>query len=213
MKSLIVEKFDFKGLSKIEVFKKIDNIAVSKLIDVINWQEFNYKPHISFKILHDNEKIYIKYYVKETNIRAVEGKRGGRVWEDSCCEFFFSVNEGSYYNLETNCIGIPLLNCKINGEKFEAPENIINLIETYSTLGTEPFDVKVGDFEWQMVVCLPIAAIFKHQINSLSGYNFRANFYKCGDLTQKPHYLSWNPIDCEKPAFHKPEFFGEIYFQ
>ena len=27
--------------------------------------------------------------------------------------------------------------------------------------------------------------------------SIRANFYKCGDELQKPHFLSWNPIKIE----------------
>jgi hypothetical protein len=40
----------------------------------------------------------------------------------------------------------------------------------------------------------------------------RANFYKCGDGTSVPHYLSWNQVITETPDFHRPEFFGEISF-
>jgi hypothetical protein len=40
----------------------------------------------------------------------------------------------------------------------------------------------------------------------------RANFYKCGDSTAVPHYLSWSHIATETPDFHRPEFFGELYF-
>ena len=35
----------------------------------------------------------------------------------------------------------------------------------------------------------------------LDGMSIRANFYKCGDELQKPHFLSWNPIKIEKPDF------------
>ena len=41
-------------------------------------------------------------------------------------------------------------------------------------------------------------------------HSLRANFYKCGDKTAHPHYLSWSPIHTEKPDFHRPEFFGEL---
>ncbi|MBO7233161.1 MAG: hypothetical protein J6V16_08435, partial [Bacteroidales bacterium] len=27
----------------------------------------------------------------------------------------------------------------------------------------------------------------------------------------QPHYLSWQPINTEKPDFHRPEFFGTLY--
>ncbi len=41
----------------------------------------------------------------------------------------------------------------------------------------------------------------------------KANFYKCGDELQTPHFLSWNPIEIEKPDFHRPDFFGTLRFE
>ena len=31
----------------------------------------------------------------------------------------------------------------------------------------------------------------------------RANFYKCGDKTAHPHYVSWAPINTPQPDFHR----------
>ena len=39
-----------------------------------------------------------------------------------------------------------------------------------------------------------------------------ANFYKCGDKCEKPHFLSMAPIDTPSPCFHCPEFFQEVKF-
>ena len=41
----------------------------------------------------------------------------------------------------------------------------------------------------------------------------KANFYKCGDELQTPHFLSWNPIKIENPDFHRPDFFGTLEFE
>ena len=41
--------------------------------------------------------------------------------------------------------------------------------------------------------------------------SIRANFYKCGDLTAHPHFLSWSPVFTEQPDFHRPEWFGELF--
>ena len=38
----------------------------------------------------------------------------------------------------------------------------------------------------------------------------RGNFYKCGDKTAHPHFVSWNPVGTPSPDFHRPEFFGEL---
>ena len=35
-------------------------------------------------------------------------------------------------------------------------------------------------------------------------------FYKCGDKTAHPHFLSWNPVGTPAPDFHRPDFFGEL---
>ena len=41
----------------------------------------------------------------------------------------------------------------------------------------------------------------------------KANFYKCGDNMPQKHYLSWHPIEIEKPNFHRPDHFGTLYFE
>ena len=38
------------------------------------------------------------------------------------------------------------------------------------------------------------------------------NFFKCGDLTEQAHYLSWNPVTSEQPDFHRPQDFGLLRF-
>lgn len=47
----------------------------------------------------------------------------------------------------------------------------------------------------------------------MDGQTIKANFYKCGDELQTPHFLSWNPINIEKPDFHRPDFFGSLEFE
>ena len=73
-----------------------------------------------------------------------------------------------------------------------------------------PFEEKVGECSWEAALAIPYSAFFLHDINSLDGRSIRANFYKCGDLLQKPHFLSWNPIPVEKPDFHRPDHFGLV---
>ena len=47
--------------------------------------------------------------------------------------------------------------------------------------------------------------------SSMPGKLIRANFYKCGDDTAYPHYGMWRPFQSDKPDFHRPEEFGEIW--
>ena len=41
----------------------------------------------------------------------------------------------------------------------------------------------------------------------------RANVYKCGDMAEREHYLSWNPVTSETPDFHRPQDFGRMMFE
>jgi hypothetical protein len=43
-----------------------------------------------------------------------------------------------------------------------------------------------------------------------AGATLCANFYKCGDELSVPHYISWAPIEAEKPNFHRPDCFGKM---
>ncbi|MBP5277596.1 MAG: hypothetical protein J6Z18_03800, partial [Prevotella sp.] len=52
-----------------------------------------------------------------------------------------------------------------------------------------------------------------HRLKDISGMSFRANFYKCGDLLPKPHFLSWNAVEIPQPDFHRPDQFGKVTFE
>ena len=52
---------------------------------------------------------------------------------------------------------------------------------------------RVGECAWEVALVIPYSAFFLHDITSLDGKTLRANFYKCGDKLQTPHFLSWNP--------------------
>ena len=183
-------------------------------IDVVNWEEYSYKPEISFRIAYDDDNLYLRYDVKEDCVRAQATENNGQVWLDSCVEFFLSP-EGNddYYNFECNCIGTKLLGFRSPGVEAEhASDSIIDKIEVYSSLGNEPFEEKTGGFSWYLEAKIPWSSFWKHQISGLKRKTMKANFYKCGDELSKPHFLSWNPIHTEQPSFHQPRFFGELVF-
>ncbi len=183
-------------------------------IDMLNWpREFPYKPMVRFKAVRSDSKLYLKYYVVEKSIRAIWNNDQDPVWTDSCVEFFFRPSEADfYYNFEFNCIGTCLATQRKGRNEVVVPLSAeqLNAIARFPSLGTKPFEEKSGLTEWKLTVEIPL------EIIGLNSENLRqkatANFYKCGDETKSPHYLSWNHIQTEKPDFHRPEFFGEIIF-
>jgi len=183
------------------------------VIGSANWHdEYPYIPDVRFRIAYTGNSIILNYRVEELSVRAVEGADNGKVWEDSCVEFFFSKNASSeYYNVECNCIGSVLIACgpDRNNRKHLSSDKLLT-VERFSTLGRNTFQEKSAPHQWEISLIIPIKLF---GIDSLRGKELYANFYKCGDLLEAPHFLSWNPIKTPSPDFHRPEFFGKLIFK
>lgn len=178
------------------------------------WKCSDDNPRVSFAIAHTGSCILLNFRLEDTEVRAVETRDDGRVWEDSCCEFFVSPQQNDcYYNFECNAIGRLLLHGGVKPDRPGAPQAILDSVRRWSSLGTEPFENKQGPGLWELSEIIPASALYLHNIESLDGLSMTANFYKCGDKLTKPHFLSWNRIELEQPMFHCPEFFGCIYFE
>lgn len=184
-------------------------------VECVNWKEYPYRPLMEFRVAHTGDCILIHYRVTEDSVRAVAPHDNGRVWEDSCAEFFMQPDEesGMYYNFECNCAGTLLVEYGKPGEREHAPLNVVKSVDRWASLGRAPFQERVGKYSWELALVIPVSALFHDDIVSLDGKEMRANFYKCGDLLQTPHFLSWNAIDLPTPCFHCPPFFGKIHFE
>ena len=184
-------------------------------IQCVNWAEYPYKPKVNFRIAHTQNSILLHFKVKEESVRAKYGKDNGSVWTDSCVEFFsIPAGVGIYYNIECNCIGTILVGAgPVRNNREHAPKEVTALVQRWSSLGNQPFAERIGETDWEVALIIPYSVYFKHQIDSLDGKEIKANFYKCGDELQTPHFLSWNPIQIEQPDFHRPDFFGTLEFE
>ncbi len=216
-----MKKLKIARISENTSLKEMESIADLLLsteenhVDIINWENYPYKPQVSFRIAHDSKKIYLRYDVTENHIRAKACENNSQVWLDSCVEFFISPESNmEYYNFEFNCIGTKLLGYRnfSNGSVESADSEIINKIKTFSSLGTQPFEEKTGDFSWFLIAIIPLEVLWKHPKEKLAATNMKGNFYKCGDELTKPHFLSWAEIKTLEPNFHQPEYFGELNF-
>ena len=217
MKTIEVQKLHHHNDDLDTISRAIDSLPIN-FIDVVNWKDYPYKPAVSFKIGYSKNALYIKYNIQEKAIRAMNIEPNTKVWEDSCCEFFCDFDGKGYYNLETNCIGTQVFGWGESMKdrelaaksRIRADASIINKIRKKSTLGSKQFDVKIGNFNYDIVMVIPADVFYKNNITFEKGLKFKANFYKCGDKTPDMHFLSWNPIKFDSPNFHLPKFFGEI---
>ena len=69
---------------------------------------------------------------------------------------------------------------------------------------------------WTVEYRIPLDLLAKYYpkaVKPAPGVTWRANFYKCGDDTSHPHWLSWSCVDRPKPDFHAPTSFGTLVFK
>ena len=181
-------------------------------IECVNWADYPYKPDVKFRIAHNGTHILLNYQVEESDIKAVCTEDDGKVWEDACVEFFVSFPDYVFYtNIECNCIGKVLASTKIDKQHpLPAPFHLAGSIDRWSSLGSRPVENLSG--KWEVSLIIPLKVFLLDTIHTFDGVRAKANFYKCGDRLKVPHFLSWNPIESERPDFHLPAFFGEINY-
>ena len=215
MKELFIKQITpVKSVKLKEAGHLLETQTVTNQIDTINWPAYSYKPKLSFRIGHIDKEIWLKYYVTEKNILAKETRINGEVYKDSTVEFFISVDGLNYYNFEFSCIGIThLAHGPGRGNRNFVDPEIVKKIEIESSLGNKPFEEKSGNFEWEMMIRIPVECFAFDKIKTLGGLKATANFYKCGDETSEPHFVTWNPIGTENPDYHCPQFFGKVQFE
>ena len=189
----------------------MESKAQREYIDVINWEEYPYKPIVAFDIARSDVNLYIRYFVKGNSLKALHEVDGSPVYTDSCVEFFMKrVDDHNYYNFEFNCIGTCDASHRESRDVKQSlsPEEYAS-IRRYSTLKHAAFPEKLGVHAWELVVSIPFRVMGLDPENLPE--KIMGNFYKCADDTEFPHFVSWSPIDLPSPNFHCPGFFGEIY--
>ena len=182
-------------------------------INQVNWKDlFPECPEVTVDVCNDHRFLYLTYYVRGRQLRAISTDDQGPVWEDSCVEFFCQVPGERYYmNFECNCIGAMVASRRKGRSEHVQPLSPAQMaqIGRQCTFPREVIEERDGWFSWSVKLSIPLKLIF-HEKEITFPQVLRVNFYKCADKTKMPHFVSWQPIRTAKPDFHCPEFFGEI---
>lgn len=169
-----------------------------------------YIPDCNGSVARSATHLCVMFHVRGLDLRATAMEDNGNSWEDSCCEFFVADPfDGTYYNFELTCVG-SLLSAKGAGrqDRVKLDPAVLSNVIRYSSLEKRPTVISGRILGWTVVMLIPFKLIGVDPDNL--PVSLRGNFYKCGDLTAHPHFLSWNPVGTPKPDFHRPEFFGEL---
>ncbi|MDR1344469.1 MAG: hypothetical protein LBJ39_03860 [Tannerellaceae bacterium] len=190
----------------------LENKSQRVYVNVLNWPEYSYMPIAVADIARSNSGLYIRFFVRGNSLKAAYADDNSPVHKDSCVEFFMKkTDEESYINFEFNCIGACNAARRTGRERATSfSKEDYSLIRRYSNIERKAFPEKKGVYEWELVIAIPFG-LMGLDAGDLPE-KIMGNFYKCADETASPHYLSWNPIDTPEPDFHRPEYFGELYF-
>lgn len=213
-KSYVIKRVDKDNINRVGFWDDIPKAS----IDNYPWDNNGYMPETYVKLCYTEDGLYIRFFSKEPEIKAIYTKPNEPAYKDSCVELFINPNpykDDRYMNFETNCIGTLLLGIgrgRQNRELISPKEQRVFNISTMLSVDT------MSDYDgegWDIIYTIPFSFIKKYyeQIEIGSGHEMLGNFYKCGDGTKYPHFGCWNRIENDMPDFHRPECFGKLILE
>lgn len=163
------------------------------------------------QVAYNDEALLVHEWAKEPVLRKELTGLLDPICQDSCLEFFFCPMEGDerYFNIEYNPNA-----CRYLG----FGTSIANLIRLIPEKNNDEFCPKAIETEggWDLTYQIPYHFIrrFFPDFDPAPGKAIRANCYKCGDKTENPHGLTWNPIKRLPTggSYHQPAAFGRMIF-
>ena len=161
-------------------------------------------------LAYDDSAIYVRQQAVEAQIRAELTELLSPVCQDSCMEFFLSPcpADGRYLNFEINPNGC--LHLGFGHGRHDSMRLLPKKADERFRIAAD----RTAD-GWVLTYRIPLEFLrcLYPGLTLERGVEMRANCYKCGDCTVRPHYLAWNPPTSETPDFHRPQDFGKLIFE
>ena len=203
IKSIYTSELSGKSLAQIDA--ALAAMPATGVIDQINWpDQYPAAPQTTFTLAHTDHMLYVRYDVKGEVPLSTKTNDLELVNEDACVEIFIGDEDNTHYwNFEFNPAGV----CNASHRK-ERKVDVVRL-KPEQLASIQRYGQQLCAAHWTLLVGIPLSLI---DLDLTKESSRRANLYKCGDKTSMKHYASWNAIQAPAPAFHLPEFFGEIHF-
>ncbi|TDL99890.1 MAG: hypothetical protein C4K58_01170 [Flavobacteriaceae bacterium] len=195
---------------KIETEENLQRLVLP--IDQLNWPQFDYKPNAKVSLWYSTLSLCLFFEVEENHLLTTTQEISASVCQDSCVEFFMSLDRGkSYYNFEFNATGTLYMAYRQSQNRKQKclflVEEILEVKTAPSLLKYSLVNQKGKNIPWSLQVEIPFS--FFGGIEKFS-QGFSANFYKCADKADQRHYLTSFPIDGACPDFHRPDCFASF---
>lgn len=175
-------------------------------IDRPQWGYTSYIPEVFAQLSYSDAGFMVKFTVMENEPLCNITENFGNIHFDSCVEVFanFAPNHSNrYMNIEVNAIGTVKAAIRTCREDYEYLVNDIESLEIKTEI--------LNDL-WSVEYKIP-ETLLKRLYPGFSMETCKyieANIYKCGEKTEKEHYLALFDLDPNRPDFHNPECFRRI---
>ncbi|MBO5723189.1 MAG: hypothetical protein J6S58_00020 [Lentisphaeria bacterium] len=172
----------------------------------------NYHPDPSFKMLYDNQNLYVFYKVRDRYVRSVSTRDQDMVCLDSCMELFIMPHgKGSYFNFEMNCTGALLLAQISKSSMQKLTPDELKTIKRFHSIPRCINGEIVGDTVWYAGLQIPLEIFIRRAKVTLplKGQVWKGNVFKCADWSSQPCWMAWK----KTTTFHSVAGFGKFIFE
>ena len=182
----------------------------------------DHRPRTQARLLYDERGLYGIFKVEDRYVRCVHTGYMAPTYLDSCVELFLQPKaDKGYLNFEFSCGGSLLCFHMVDPTRIPGgfrdytplTEADLEQVAIYHSLPSLVEPEITEPIEWCLEYLIPFSLLEKwaEPSGTVSGQQWRANLYKCGDETSHPHWASWAPVD--ELNFHLPRCFGTIQFE
>ena len=208
---------EFQGLWDGGTWRDVSHLSVG----CFRSEGSNHRPRTQCKLLYNKKSIFGIFRVEDQFVRCIHTDFQSDVWLDSCVEIFIQPKDSpGYFNFEFNCGGALL------ASYVTRPARVDGRLQGYTPLSPDD-DRQIRRFAslvpriepelqtpliWCLEFAIPLGVLEKYvgPLGTIKGQIWRANLYKCGNETSRPHWASWKPLTARN--FHDPSSFGNLIF-
>ncbi|RIX51217.1 hypothetical protein D3P08_17245 [Paenibacillus nanensis] len=176
------------------------------------WMPAHHAIKVRAALSYTPDELQISFRAYEDSPLIRFTRHNDMVYKDSCVECFLQPAphaDARYLNLEMNAAGtlrIGIGTGRHDRDYLELED--LPPMHIRTELGLR--DEATGETYWTARLRIPmkwLESLFP-DFRPVPGAKLRANFYKCGDETSRPHYGSWSAVYSDTPDFHLSEDFG-----
>lgn len=191
-------------------------------IDAFRPESSDHRPVTLVRLLHSGRALHGLFDVTDRYVRCTRARFNDMVCKDSCVEFFVKPRANcGYINFEFSAIGT--LHASFITDPTRTPDGFKQFVRlspedarmvTVSHTLDGPIDPELAQpVQWRLGFTIDIFLLERYigPLGDVSSQVWRANFYKCGDETSRPHWAAWSPVP--RLNFHDPDAFGELAFE